>query len=130
MIGADGANSQVRKLARPDLSVRFGMAVEACIPSADPCAFEMEMDFGYVPSGYGWIFPKGDHLNVGLYSLQQFKGMKAKLIEYCRQRLEVDLDPGHVIGHRIPFNGHRFHHLPNSPLLVGDAGGPDRSGFG
>lgn len=26
----------------------------------------MGFDFGSVPGGYGWVFPKGDHLNIGV----------------------------------------------------------------
>jgi len=69
LIGADGANSQVRKLLTKALPLRFGLALETCIPADNFGDGAMEFDFGAVNRGYGWVFPKDDHLNVGLYSL-------------------------------------------------------------
>jgi len=90
---------------------------------ADPGALEMEMDFGYPPDGYAWIFPKGNHLNVGIYGMSPMRNVKGLLVRYCHERLGLVLDPKSIVGHRIPFNGHRFVPSPGLPLLVGDAAG-------
>jgi len=123
LIGADGANSQVRRLLRPDLDVRFGMAVEVCMPVGNPARYDMEMAFGVVDRGYGWVFPKGIHLNLGLYALTSIPHAKARLRQYVRERLGREAREGAIVGHRIPFNGHRFRHRPGDPLLAGDAAG-------
>lgn len=123
LIGADGANSRVRRLLMPKNHVTYAMAAEACIPVADPGLFEMEMDFHYVPKGYAWIFPKADHLNIGIYSLESVPKIKTRLIAYCSERLGTQLDPKQIIGHRIPVNGFRYRHQKDDVMLVGDAAG-------
>ena len=122
LIGADGANSRVRQLLYPNHPVRFGAAVETCLPVPDPEAFEMEMDFGYVDKGYAWIFPKRDHLNVGLYALYPVKGLKSRLREFCGERLKRSLGQS-VVGHRIPHHGFTFTHGADTVFLTGDAAG-------
>jgi flavin-dependent dehydrogenase len=46
------------------LPVERGFAVEAQIFTDNPPA--MEFDFGVVQFGYGWLFPKRDHVNIGV----------------------------------------------------------------
>jgi flavin-dependent dehydrogenase len=123
LIGADGANSQVRKLARLAPEVKFGIALETTIPAEDPSNFPMTMDYAVVPQGYAWIFPKHNHISVGLYTLQfKMKEPRATLAVYCQTR--TSLAPGsEVHGHPIPYNGVKFRHVPGSPMLVGDAAG-------
>jgi geranylgeranyl reductase family protein len=123
LIGADGTNSQVRKLAGIASEKLFGVAIETNVPAEDASNFEMTMDYGVVPRGYAWVFPKDDHLNVGLYTLDsKIKDSRNVLGGYCRART------GHaasteVHGRQIPYNGVRFRHVPGSPMLVGDAAG-------
>lgn len=121
LIGADGANSRVRQLCGTD-ERRFACAAEACLPESESPKFAMEMDFA-VCQGYGWVFPKGDHLNIGIYSLTDLRGIKTALQRYSRERLGRELDPKTIIGHRIPIGGHRFKPDLDGPLLVGDAAG-------
>ncbi len=121
LIGADGANSRVRQLCGGDDRL-FATAAEACLTEADPARFAMEMDFAQC-RGYGWIFPKRDHLNVGIYALGELPGIKPLLQRYCRQRLGRELDPKAIVGHRIPIGGHRFRPMAEGPLLIGDAAG-------
>ena len=121
LIGADGANSRVRALAFPQNPVCFGMAAEAEVPCEKAGEIPMTFDFGAVDRGYGWVFPKGDHLNVGLYSLDQFP-IKERLREYCRTRLGVPLET-RIVGHRIPHGGHDLVPYRDNLMLVGDAAG-------
>jgi len=123
LIGADGANSRVRHLLFPQNHVKFAFAAEACLPHPEPNRFAMEMNFNFAGRGYAWIFPKKDHLNVGIYGLDPMRGVKALLTDYCRDRLKMVLDPKTIIGHRIPYMGHCFQHTPDNALLVGDAAG-------
>ena len=123
LIGADGANSCVRRFLFPDLNVKFAVAAETCLTVPNPDTFEMEMNFGYVSGGYAWIFPKGNHLNVGIYAMSALRGIKKVLVRFCRERLQIALDPSTIVGHRIPYNGHQFAPHENSAFLVGDAAG-------
>jgi flavin-dependent dehydrogenase len=80
------------------------------------------IDYGIIPFGYGWIFPKRDHLNVGLGTFRHCRvPLKALLTRHCQERfpgLNLDLPlRGHPIPlYRPPIQGKRA-------LLVGDAGG-------
>ena len=75
VVGADGAASRVRAQLVPDADVRAVPAIEALLwPAAgvlDLAGSRCVFDLGVVPGGYGWIFPKADHLNVGLYRFRK-----------------------------------------------------------
>lgn len=122
LIGADGANSRVRRLCFEETR-QFAFAAEALLPVKDAGAYPMEMDFAGTCKGYAWIFPKGDHINVGIYALRGTRGVKSELVRWCQQRLGMTLDPKTIVGHRIPIGGHGFRHQAGKPLLVGDAAG-------
>jgi len=69
LLGADGVHSRVRTLAGAAPWFRTGFALETDVPySATGRAFPLVFDFAPVPGGYGWLFPRNDHVNVGLYS--------------------------------------------------------------
>ncbi len=123
LIGADGANSVVRRMLSLGDHVKSGVALEANVQVDASEHFNMEMDFGDIDHGYAWIFPKGDHLNVGIYSLKKIKSAKKRLLEFCHKRLNISLDEKMIIGHTIPYNGHHFLHTPGQAILVGDAAG-------
>lgn len=70
VIAADGVNSVVaRRTGRPALRDIFpALECEVTLP---PDAMERwleaaRFDFGLVPAGYGWVFPKADHLSIGV----------------------------------------------------------------
>lgn len=71
LVGADGVYSRVRKQLFPRATPQLVPAIEALLWPApgmldllgDACIF----DLGVIPAGYGWVFPKRDHLNIGLY---------------------------------------------------------------
>ncbi len=69
LIAADGANGVVRRaLGLPRL--RAAVALEGNIPRARPTAArwtdDVGLELGSMRGGYGWVFPKGDHLNLGV----------------------------------------------------------------
>ncbi len=123
LIGADGANSVVRRMFSLGDHIKSGVALEANIQVDNIKNFSMEMDFGDIDHGYAWIFPKGDHLNVGIYSLKKIKSAKKRLLDFCHKRLNFTLDEKAIIGHTIPYNGHNFSHTSGNAILVGDAAG-------
>lgn len=70
LIAADGANGPTAQLADLTLARWKGIALEGNIT---PNRRQLErwedtfaVDVGGVPGGYGWLFPKGDHLNIGV----------------------------------------------------------------
>jgi len=120
LIGADGANSRVRKLIGGE-PPSTALALEGTVPRANGSA--MRLDFGCVPGGYGWVFPKGDHLNVGLYSQRDGTVFsKQDLAAYARRVTGSDRVE-EMIGYPIGVGGETYRATHERILLVGDAAG-------
>ena len=70
VVAADGVNSLIaRKTQRPALrGVVPALECESTFPAAimEPLLETARFDFGIVPAGYGWVFPKRAHLSVGV----------------------------------------------------------------
>jgi geranylgeranyl reductase family protein len=120
LIGADGANSVVRRFIPGAAPLRLGFAIEATVRGATA---PMTFDFGVVQRGYGWLFPKGDHVNVGLYAGKfALKPDRNALEQYARARLgAVELE--HVVGHHVGLEGGTEPPGTDRIALVGDAAG-------
>jgi flavin-dependent dehydrogenase len=83
----------------------------------------MRIDFGYVPGGYGWIFPKGEHLNVGLYTQRAgTKFSKNDLVAYARGAIGTDR-VDRIAGYPIGIGGERHQGKRQRIFLAGDAAG-------
>jgi geranylgeranyl reductase family protein len=83
LIGADGANSMVRKhvstpFARADLSIATGYFVHGATGA------DVAIDFDDSPTGYVWSFPRLDHLAVGACG-QADSTSSASLLERSEQ---------------------------------------------
>ncbi len=127
LVGADGVNSIVARRF-PNFRRATGVALEAevDVPPAglDAQGFYLTFDFGILPQGYGWIFPKGDHLSVGVFAAHEGRSpdLRAHLMRFmvCYPHLAK----GQVYllrGHRIPLGGQRQPLHTRRMLLVGDA---------
>ena len=124
VIGADGANGVVRRFCAPNTPFFRGFALEGIVPygsnGVEPRA---EIYFGVVGHGYGWVFPKGDHFNVGIYTCDDRVSLsKSRLRAYCRERLGTDIVE-HMVGYPLGFGGDRYRPRAGRVVLVGDAGG-------
>ena len=123
LIGADGVYSRVRRLTGRFSTLRSGFAVEGIVkktPANDLC---MGFDFSLVMDGYGWVFPKKDHINVGLYT--QNAGVRITrqdLTDYVVARLGDEV-PVHVVGYPLGIGGWRYRSGRGRCMLVGDAAG-------
>jgi flavin-dependent dehydrogenase len=120
-----GAHSQVRKITQEFVPDRTAVALEGIIPFdrlKDIPKFTF--DFGVVEKGYGWLFPKGDHVNIGLYTYLSgsVKLSKAQLIEYATERLGVS-EIDHICGFPIATGGEFYQPKAERVFLVGDAAG-------
>ena len=128
VIAADGANSAVaRQTGRPDLrDVVPALEVEVTLAPAamEPLMHSARFDFGLVPAGYAWVFPKRDHLSIGVLTTRRGA---ANLPEQYRRYLAV-------LGIRAPLREERHGCIiPCRPrdglfgarrvLFVGDAAG-------
>jgi len=126
--GADGVNSVVARSVGLMPEREVGVAVEAELAVA-PASLEAQgayatFDFGALPGGYGWIFPKRDHLSVGVFKAIPGKatGLKRALEKFIASEA-VLLDPKilHLQGHQIPLGGKTRTLHKGRVLLVGDA---------
>jgi geranylgeranyl reductase family protein len=128
LIGADGAYSLVNRtfsIARPK---GRAVAVEVTLPR-DRASLRQEsppcFDLGAVERGYGWVFPKDDHWNVGLYTVGRSRTLRAELRTYISAKgFQVASDPLETfVSHQFPYGGYQLS-VPEAPVyLVGDAGG-------
>lgn len=70
VIAADGVNSVIaRKTGAPELrGIVPAFESEVTLPAdaAAPFLGAARFDFGLVPAGYGWVFPKRNHLSIGV----------------------------------------------------------------
>jgi flavin-dependent dehydrogenase len=77
-----------------------------------------------IPGGYGWVFAKGDHVNVGVGAWQsEGPRIREHLARVCRAH---DLEPAQLDslrGHRLPLRRPGVRIAAERALLVGDAAG-------
>ena len=127
VVGADGANGIVaRSFGLGDGIVR-GVALEGNVPLAAldrDLARTAVIELAVVPGGYGWVFPKGDHANLGVGGWGSegpaLRGHLARLAN------EHGVDPEsltEVRGHRLPMRRLGTPAGAGRVLLVGDAAG-------
>ncbi len=123
LIGADGVHSRVRKLTGRFDRFRSGFGIEGRVDRAPPDDLNMGFDFSRVTGGYGWVFPKAGHINIGLYTLRSdVKITRENLAEYALQRIGSPLPRG-ITGFPLGMGGCRYRPGRGRVLLVGDAAG-------
>ncbi len=131
---ASGATSILVELVRPKLSKNeYSIAVELDIPDDRESILQysaglLDIYFGEVNMGYGWVFPHGTWFNVGIAGI-------AAGFEHAPQRLNsfVDSLPHTIssrqclatnrVGFPIPAGGKRRMIARGRILLAGDAAG-------
>ncbi len=138
LVAADGVHSPVRKQLYPSARPRLVPAIEALlVPAAgvleqlgENCIF----DLGIIPAGYAWVFPKRDHLNVGLYRFAKRRdnlAMKALLDGFIdRYRILRDRSDARVKAFVIPVRPVAARLAKDNVMLVGDAGGVGEAFYG
>jgi geranylgeranyl reductase family protein len=124
VIGADGCNgSSAKQLGLADRVVH-GVALEANYPHEERYKGAMVLEIAVIRGGYGWIFPKGDHVNVGVGgNEEEAPRLRAELRRMCEA---YGIDPESAQdtrGYRLPLR------LPGTRLangrtaVIGDAAG-------
>lgn len=128
LIGADGCNGVVPRLLGLGGDYTHGVALEANVAYAGDeqarysGAAVIELDT--VPGGYGWVFPKGDHFNVGVGGWEE-EGprMREHLADLCRAH---GVGPDRLTetrGYRLPLRRADSPLVQGRVVLVGDAAG-------
>ena len=100
-------------MTMPEGGFYRGFAIEGIVPytaiKSPPFA---EFLLGYADSGYGWIFPKRNHANVGIFSNRQDVYLSKSLLrDYVKARLNTD-ELDHIIGYPLGFGGEKFWRRP------------------
>jgi geranylgeranyl reductase family protein len=128
LIGADGVNGRIRRGLGLGGSYVLAVALEGNVAhdvvGEDRYRGLAVLELGTIPGGYAWVFPKGDHVNVGVGGWEsQGPSLRAHLAELCRQHGI----PGDAVtstrGHRLPLRRPGSVAARGRALLVGDAAG-------
>jgi geranylgeranyl reductase family protein len=127
LIGADGVNGVTAKALGLD-GHEHEVALEANVPygpvARSRYARRAVIEFGIVPGGYGWVFPKGDHVNVGVGGwLHQGPRLRTHLARLCREHGIPDDALTEVRGYRLPLRRPGSSPARARTALVGDAAG-------
>jgi geranylgeranyl reductase family protein len=127
VIGADGVNGATAKHLGLD-SHEHEVALEANVPYGpvprSRYARRIVVEFGIVPGGYGWVFPKGDHVNVGVGGwLHQGPRLRDHLTRLCQEHAIPAEALTEVRGYRLPLRRPGSSPARGRTALVGDAAG-------
>ena len=129
VVGADGANGITARAFGLGEGIVHGVALEGNVAygrvSRERYARRAVIELADIPGGYGWVFPKGDHVNVGVGAWQ---AEGPRLREHLGARLRgarpaTRTSSPSVRGHRLPLRRPATRIAGERTLLVGDAAG-------
>lgn len=128
VVAADGANGTAGRAVGLDPGNSFGVAYEGNVPYADVHRERYRrralVDLGEIAGGYSWIFPKGDHVNVGVGgSLEEGPRLRQHLGRFLERYGISASAVENLRGHRLPLRRPRARLANERSLLVGDAAG-------
>lgn len=126
--GADGANGRVGRSLGLGAGLFENIALEAEVraPAADLARWRglINLDVGYRPWGYAWLFPKAEQLSIGLVLPQGAgAGLRAQLDDYLDRLGLRHAVIERLVGHKIPARRGTEPIAGDGALLVGDAAG-------
>ena len=125
VIAADGASGVCAKICGTYKKFFRVPAIECEVYLPDD-EFEYNknstrFDFGFIPHGYAWVFPKKNHLSIGIASM---KKPKVNINEYLKRYFEMlgleEVTNIEKHGHQIPVNPFRLKTVFKRILLTGD----------
>jgi geranylgeranyl reductase family protein len=132
VIGADGANSIVSRQLNPRNAYFWQVAMYCEVPErflrpGAVHASRMRIDWGSLPSGYAWVFPKQETANIGVGApailgralrpyLQRFLAAEGILRPGALEQIQLR-------GHHLPTLTNRTRLSSDTAVLVGDAAG-------
>jgi geranylgeranyl reductase family protein len=128
LIGADGANGVTARTLGLGGDYTYGVAFEGNVPygPAPEARYRgrLVLELGIVPGGYGWVFPKGDHVNVGIGGWEsEGPRLRTLLRQVCESHGLADAPLSELRGHRLPLRRPESRIARGRAALVGDAAG-------
>ena len=129
VIAADGALGKTAKFAGWEETRLLIPALEYEVEVNDEdfkrLSKSVRLDFDAVPMGYGWCFPKKNHLSIGVGSLRKVKvDFKQCYRDYIENTLKVtEIISEEMHGFQVPVSIRKDGFVKNNVFLVGDAAG-------
>jgi geranylgeranyl reductase family protein len=128
LVGADGVNGIVGRTLGLGGNRTVGVALEGNVPfgalNAGRYRGRAVIELAVLPGGYGWIFPKGDHANIGVGGWQsEGQKLRSALKRLCEAHGIAADDVEGLRGYRLPLRAPGRPLARGRALLVGDAAG-------
>ena len=127
LVGADGVNGISAGALGLGGNRHVGVALEGNLPNAKLRADysgKLVLEFGVVPGGYAWVFPKAEHANFGVGGWgSEGPSLRSHLERLCAAHGVSGGDLENVRGHRLPLRSPTSRLASGRALLVGDAAG-------
>jgi geranylgeranyl reductase family protein len=128
VIGADGANGITARALGLCPQPAHGVALEGNLAhehvDVDRYRGRIVLEIGTVRGGYGWVFCKGDHVNVGVGGWDhEGPRLRAHLRRLCEARGLPEEKLHAVRGYRLPIARPGAPLARRRALVVGDAAG-------
>jgi geranylgeranyl reductase family protein len=128
IVGADGANGITARAVGLGAGIVHGVAYEGNVPytaiSRERYARRAVIELADIPGGYGWVFPKADHANVGVGAWQtEGPRIREHLQRVCEAHGLKPEALQSLRGHRLPLRRPGTAIAGERALLVGDAAG-------
>ncbi len=136
VIGSDGVNSTVAR--KSGIRTRWGDDIGLCLEAdvelgetlIDSCVGSDVAEFYFVETwGYGWVFPKRDHISIGVGGWSKrapnLKALFGRFVKDVSLQKKIDLESmiTRVNSHLIPAGGFDRKIHGDRVLLTGDAAG-------
>ena len=124
VVGADGCNGVAARQLELGGELAHGVALEANYPHEARFAGVMFVEIAVVRGGYGWIFPKGDHVNLGVGGDEsEAPKLRGELLRLCEAH---GVDPAaatELRGYRLPMRSAGTKLARGTAAVIGDAAG-------
>ncbi len=127
LLGADGVNSLVARKTDLSIGKQKILALEYEVKRApaflEEHSHSILIDYGAVPHGYLWVFPKRDHFSIGVGSFSP----DTADIQHCLQDFlsqhGLEKDVLQARGHHLSLGGKPLQIARGGIALIGDAAG-------
>ena len=128
LVGADGVNGICGRALGLGGNQAIGVAIEGNVGydrlRTDDYRGCAVLELGVVPGGYGWVFPKGDHVNVGLGGWErEGPKLRERLRDLCKAHGISYDDLEGLRGYRLPLRSPGSALARGRAAVVGDAAG-------
>lgn len=130
VVAADGANGETRRLLGAPRHRRLSFAVEREIADSKKSLPQwndmLALDFGFLRSGYAWLFPKANNFSLGAGGpermAKQLDPYYEKFVSYYSDRIG-HTTPYIAEGHPLPIRVANERIVYDRAVLIGDAAG-------